>query len=75
MKRKRFSPEQIIKILKALALFEAKTGDLNISRAGKYFANKLGIPFYQIVYDLETPEEYPGDCFNLPASSFLTLIG
>jgi predicted AAA+ superfamily ATPase len=65
----------LIKDNKPLALFEAKTADSEIGRAGKYFGNKLKIPFYQIVYHLGAPEEYPGDCWKLPAVPFLILVG
>lgn len=58
-----------------LALIEAKTGDSGISPAGRYYAAKLNIPFYQIVLDHEVPAEYPGKCFIIPAESFLMTIG
>ena len=32
-------------------------------------------PFYQIVCHLGMPEEYPGNCFKLPAASFLMRVG
>jgi hypothetical protein len=56
-----------------VALFEAKTEHTEISRAGMYFGNKLGIPFCQILYDVKAPAEYPGGCFKLHATSFLIL--
>jgi hypothetical protein len=65
----------LVKDKKPLALFEAKMTDSEISRSGKYFSSKLSIPFYQIVCHLGMPEEYPGNCFKLPAASFLMLVG
>jgi hypothetical protein len=59
---------------KPLALIEAKTGDSGISPSGKYFAAKLNVPFYQVVLNHEIPTQYPGNCFVIPAESFLMLV-
>lgn len=58
-----------------VALFEAKTGQSEISAAGKYFANRLKVPFYQVVLNHESPAEYPGNCFVIPAELFFMLTG
>lgn len=58
-----------------VALFETKEGGRDISRNGHYYANKLGIPFYQIVHKAEKIEEFPGNCFIIPAKNFLMLTG
>lgn len=34
-----------------------------------------GIPFYQIVHKAEKIEEFPGNCFIIPAKNFLMLTG
>ncbi len=60
---------------KPLALFEAKESEHEISPAGRYFSQTLSLLYYQIVRDLEKPEAFPGNCFLIPASSFLMLTG
>jgi uncharacterized protein len=65
----------VIKDNRPLALFEAKEGDDAISPSGKYFANKLGIPFYQISPRHTSVEAFPGDCFKIPAPNFLLSVG
>jgi predicted AAA+ superfamily ATPase len=65
----------VIKDNRPLALFEAKEGDDAISPSGKYFANKLGIPFYQISPRHTRVEAFPGDCFKIPAPNFLLSVG
>jgi hypothetical protein len=65
----------VVKDNRPLALFEAKTGDDTISPAGKYFARKLGIPFYQVSPRHTRVEAFPGDCFKIPASDFLLYAG
>ncbi|EKD36772.1 MAG: hypothetical protein ACD_75C01379G0001, partial [uncultured bacterium] len=41
----------------------------------RHFGRLLDIPGYQIVRDLDRTEALPGNCFLLPASSFLYLTG
>jgi predicted AAA+ superfamily ATPase len=65
----------LVKKGKPVALFEAKEGDTQISSAGRYFAGKLGIPFYQIVNKPVKAEAFPGDCFIIPAAAFCMLAG
>ncbi len=65
----------LVKDNKPLALFEAKESEHEISPAGRYFSRTLNLPYYQIVRDLEKPEAFPGNCFLIPASSFLMLTG
>jgi predicted AAA+ superfamily ATPase len=74
-KEKREVDFVLIKNNQPVALFEAKESDSEIGAAGKYFAKKLGIPFYQIIRRLEKAEEYPGNCYKIPAINFLMLIG
>jgi predicted AAA+ superfamily ATPase len=56
-----------------ICLIEAKEGGREISKNGRYYSDKLGIPFYQIVNRAESVEEYPGNCFVIPATNFLML--
>jgi uncharacterized protein len=63
----------LIKNNHPLALLEAKYGDSEISPSGRYFGNKLGLPFYQVTNRLEKSEEYPGNCYKIPAADFLLL--
>jgi predicted AAA+ superfamily ATPase len=58
-----------------ICLIEAKEGSREISKNGRYYSDKLGIPFYQIVNRAERVEEYPGNCFVIPAVNFLMLAG
>ncbi len=58
-----------------ICLIEAKEGSREISKNGRYYSDKLGIPFYQIVNRAERVEEYPGNCFIIPAVNFLMLTG
>ena len=73
-KEKREVDFVLVKDHRTIALFEAKEGDSEISPAGKYFSQKLGIPFYQIIRHGNI-EEFPGNCFKIPAADFLLLIG
>lgn len=74
-KEKREVDFVVIKDNRPLALFEAKEGDEAISPAGKYFAKKLEIPFYQISPHHTRVEAFPGDCFKIPSSNFLLSAG
>jgi len=74
-KEKREVDFVLIKDNVPIALFEAKKGGGDISRSGRYFGNKLGIPFYQIVGTAKRAEEFPGSCFIIPADRFLLLLG
>ena len=65
----------LVKDNEPLALFEAKDGGCEIGPAGRHFSQKLAIPYYQIVHRLDRPEAFPGNCFLLPASTFLMLTG
>ena len=58
-----------------IALFEAKDADLEIAPSGRYFSNKLGIPYYQIVRHCKKAEAFPGNCFVIPAAKFFMLCG
>jgi len=58
-----------------LCLIEAKESSREISKNGRYYSDKLGIPFYQLVNKAERVEEYPGNCFIIPAANFLMLAG
>jgi uncharacterized protein len=49
----------VIKDNRPLALFEAKEEDEAISPSGKYFAKKIGIPFYQISPHHTRVEAFP----------------
>jgi len=58
---------------KPVALFEAKIGRAEITSAGRIYAERLKVPFYQVVLDHESPTEYPGNCFVIPAAEFLMM--
>jgi hypothetical protein len=58
-----------------VCLFETKDNDTNISKAGRFYGEKLNIPFYQIVRNASKVETFPGNCFVIPASNFLMLTG
>lgn len=58
-----------------LALFEAKVGDTAIDRSARYFSRLLNIPLFQIVLKASKVEEFPGNCFVIPASAFLMTSG
>jgi hypothetical protein len=58
-----------------VALFEAKEADLEITPSGRYYSNRLGIPYYQIVHRSKKAEAFPGNCFIIPAASFFMLCG
>jgi hypothetical protein len=58
-----------------VALFEAKAGESWIAPSGRFFSQKLDIPFYQIVLNAEKVEAFPQNCFILPAAGFLMLTG
>jgi predicted AAA+ superfamily ATPase len=58
-----------------LALFEAKSSDTSISSSGKYFARRLGVPFYQVAADAPAVEVFPDNCAILPAPSLLMMTG
>jgi predicted AAA+ superfamily ATPase len=74
-KEKREVDFVLIKDNQPLALFEAKDGDSEISSSGKYFSQRLGIPFYQVTHRFSKIEEYPGNSFKIPALNFLMLTG
>ena len=58
-----------------LALFEAKSSDAGISSAGRYFAARLGVPFYQVVNDAKEVEVFPNNCVVMPAARLLMMTG
>ena len=58
-----------------VCLFETKEGHGGIGKAGRFYGEKLNIPFYQIVRNASEVETFPGKCFILPASNFLLLTG
>jgi hypothetical protein len=74
-KEKREVDFVVIKDNQPWALFEAKAGDDPIHPSGKYFAKRLGIPFYQISLRHERVEAFPENCFKIPAPKFLLLAG
>jgi len=74
-KEKREVDFVVTKDNRPLALFEAKTGDDPIHPAGRYFAKRLEIPFYQVSPRHERAEAFPDNCFKIPASNFLLLTG
>jgi len=74
-KEKREADFVLIKDDRPVALLEAKDSDSAISTSGRYFNRRLGIPFYQVIHHFEKIEEYPGNCFKIPATSFLMLSG
>jgi predicted AAA+ superfamily ATPase len=74
-KEKREVDFVVIKDNRPLALVEAKTGDDPIHPSGRYFARRLGIPFYQISPRHERVEAFPENCFKIPAINFLLLTG
>jgi uncharacterized protein len=74
-KEKREVDFVVIKDNRPLALFEAKTGDDPVHPSGRYFAKRLGIPFYQVSPRHERVEALPENCFKIPALNFLLLTG
>jgi predicted AAA+ superfamily ATPase len=58
-----------------LCLIEAKLGEDKISAHGRYYAARLGVPFYQIVLNADAVEAFPGNCFLLPATDFFMVAG
>jgi uncharacterized protein len=74
-KEKREVDFVVIKDNHPLALFEAKRGNDPILSSGRYFAKRLGIPFYQVSPRHERAEVFPDNCFKIPAPNFLLLIG
>jgi len=65
----------VVKDTRPICLIEAKEGGREISKNGRYYSDRMGIPFYQIVYRADRVEEYPGNCFIIPAVNFLMLAG
>ncbi|MFH1992936.1 MAG: ATP-binding protein [Pseudomonadota bacterium] len=65
----------LVKDNKPVALFEAKQSETIIDKSGRFFSNKMEIPFFQIVYKAKKVEAFPGKCFVIPASNFLMLTG
>lgn len=65
----------IIKDLKPLALFEAKKGNINLSKSGTFFSKLLEIPYYQLVADEDIMEAYPNHRYVLSAWRILPLLG
>jgi predicted AAA+ superfamily ATPase len=60
---------------KPVALFEAKLGDTDFTKAGSALAAMLNIPCYQIVARAEVIEAFPGNRFMVPAWRILALMG
>ncbi len=65
----------IIKDLKPLALFEAKKGNITISKSGTFFSKLLEIPYYQLVADRDIIEAFPDHRYILSAWRSLPLFG
>jgi predicted AAA+ superfamily ATPase len=74
-KEKREVDFALIKDNRPLALFEAKERDETISPSGKFYARRLGVPFFQICLHDGKPEAFPENCFKIPAINFLMLTG
>jgi uncharacterized protein len=74
-KEKREVDFVLIKDNRPLALFEAKESNEAISPSGKFFARRLGVPFYQISLHHGRAEAFPENCFKIPAVNFLMLTG
>lgn len=74
-KEKREIDFVLVKDNKPLALFESKSSDCTISKPAYYFANKLGIPYYQVVENCSKVEIFPGNCLIIPVANFLMLTG
>lgn len=65
----------LVKDKEPIALFEAREGGRDVNKHGRFFSEKLGIPFYQIVNHADKIEAFPGDCYIIPADNFLMLTG
>ncbi len=65
----------LVKDNKPVCLFEAKESDADISKPGRFYGEKLNVPFYQIVRNAGKVEAFPGNCFVVPARNFLMLTG
>ncbi len=65
----------LIKDNHPVCLFETKESHTGISKAGRFYGEKLNISFYQIVRNASAVETFPGNCFVIPASNFLMLTG
>ena len=74
-KEKREVDFVLVKDNHPIALFEAKEGEPEINPSGRYFSNRLGVPYYQIIHHYEKIEAFPGNCFNIPAINFLLMAG
>ncbi len=65
----------IIKNQIPIALFEAKKGGTDISKAGVYFNKLLNIPYYQLISETDIVEEYPNNIYLISAWRILGLLG
>lgn len=65
----------VVKDNNPVALFEAKKGGREIDRSGRYFSERLKVPLFQITQTADKIEEFPGNCFIVPAPIFLMLTG
>lgn len=74
-KEKREVDFTLVKDNEPIALFEAKFSGTGISKAGKYYSNKLNVPLFQIVQHAGKVEAFPGNCYVIPAPNFLMLTG
>jgi predicted AAA+ superfamily ATPase len=65
----------IVKDNEPIALFEAKKSESGISKRERFYCEKMNIPLFRIVQETGKCEAFPGNCFVIPASSFLMLAG
>jgi hypothetical protein len=65
----------IIKKIEDGRLLVEVTKRIYNENAIRYSADKFTDRCYIHIDALKTPEKYPGDCFNVTASSFFMLIG
>ena len=65
----------LVKDNRPVCLFETKESDSGISKAGRFYGERLDVPFYQIVHNASAVEKFPGNCFTIPAANFLMLTG
>jgi len=65
----------IVKNNNPLFLVECKLHDLKISPTGVRFSNLLGVPYIQLVKDMDVMESYKEDRYLISAASFLYFTG
>jgi predicted AAA+ superfamily ATPase len=65
----------LVKDNRPLCLFEAKESQTDISGSGRFFSERLKVPYYQIVRNAKKIEAFPENCFVIPAENLLMLTG